>query len=293
MARSLSQFDVPSNTLSGNRMDVVVNANTNGLPVTINNPLPVTTVASEVNVQLASGQLTGYSYIEKFGSNFNIGSAIETVWDRGGKYIYPSVASVVYASSTSSNNSATGTGARTLEVQGLNALYEPISEIITIGGAPSILEFLRVFRAKVITAGSTGTNETSDVLISTQAAGAGIVVSSISGHGTGGNYAGLGQSFMALYTIPAGKTGYLTQLTTGIASAGNVPLHSYVRVRPYDNGPVFSTKDVMFTTAGYATKQYIVPLMLPEKMDIEVESFCSNTGGAVSATFNIVLVDNV
>ena len=58
MARSLSQFDVPSNTLSGNRMDVVVNANTNGLPVTINNPLPVTTVASEVNVQLASGQLT-------------------------------------------------------------------------------------------------------------------------------------------------------------------------------------------------------------------------------------------
>ena len=244
------------------------------------------------NTGIGSG--TGQQdYIEKFGANLSVGSDLETIWEPGGIYEYLTTASVVSAISDESEDALNGDGARTIEIQGLDSNYNTITEIIscnptdgTDGGAESTNEFLRIFRALVNTAGSTGTNE-GNILVK---AGSTTVIS-IGTHGTGGNKEGFGQSQTSVYTIPAGKTGYLTQWSVG-SSVYNSGVQAYFKVSEVNDGPILRTKDVMFLN-NYSIKNYKVPLQLPEKTDVEVRAYDTSTGIPVSTSYNIILVDNI
>lgn len=248
------------------------------------------------HIPLAAGQIHGYSHVEKFGANLIVGSALETICDQGGRYSWATSAVSLYVDTIitddgddSGVSSPLGDGARTVIIQGLDASYHPIEEEVTVGGAPSIAEFLRVNRAFVQTAGSIGTN-TKPLIISTEANGAGTIYANISTHGAGSNEEGFGQTFLGLYTIPAGKTGYLTQWTMGCS--GTSAVQGFLRYRPFTDGNIFLTRDTMFFRDGMQTKNYIVPIRLEEKSDIEVQAYDNATGVAVSTSFNIILVDN-
>lgn len=232
-----------------------------------------------------SADSTGQGYIEKFGANLSVGTNLETIWEVGGIYEYLTVASVVSAISDEGGDSPTGTGARSIELQGLDSDYNEITEIISLSGTSS-QEFLRIYRAKVQTAGSTGTNE-GDILIK---AGATTVIS-IGTHGTGSNKEGFGQSQTSVYTVPAGKTGYVTQWSVGTGDYSKA-VHAYFNCSEVNDGPILRTKDIMFLN-NYSIKDYKVPLQLPEKTDIEVRAFNSATGTPVSTTYNVLLVDNI
>jgi len=242
------------------------------------------------NTGIGSG--TGQQdYIEKFGANLSVGSDLETIWEPGGIYEYLTTASVVSAVSDEAGDTApSGTGARTIELQGLDSNYNTITEIIstggTGGGTPSTQQFLRIFRALVRTAGSTGTNE-GNILVK---AGSTTVIS-IGTHGTGSNKEGFGQSQTSVYTIPAGKTGYLTQWSVG-SSVYNSGVQAYFKVSEVNDGPILRTKDIMFLN-NYSIKDYKVPLQLPEKTDVEVRAYDNSTGIPVSTSYNIILVDNI
>ena len=230
-------------------------------------------------------------YVEKFGSNLSVGSDLETIWEPGGIYEYLTTASVVSAVSDDAGDIAPGgTGARTIELQGLDADYNLITETIptggTGGGASSSQQFLRIYRALVKTAGSTGTNN-GNILIK---AGPTTVIS-IGTHGTGGNKEGFGQSQTSVYTVPAGKTGYLTQWSVG-SSVYNSGIQAFFKVSEAEDGKILRTKDVMFLN-NYSIKDYKVPLEIPEKTDVEVRAYDSATGTPVSTTYNIILVDNL
>lgn len=242
------------------------------------------------NTGIGSG--TGQQdYIEKFGANLSVGADLETIWEVGGIYEYLTTASVVSAVSDEAGDTApSGTGARTIELQGLDANYNTITEIIstggTGGGTSSTQQFLRIYRALVKTAGSTGTNE-GDILVK---AGSTTVIS-IGTHGAGVNKEGFGQSQTSVYTIPAGKTGYLTQWSVG-SSVYNSGIQAYLLVSEPEDGKVLRTKDIMFLN-NYSIKDYKVPLRVPEKTDIEVRAFDNATGIPVSTSYNIILVDNI
>ena len=221
------------------------------------------------NIPIANGDVDGYAAIHKFGRNPNVGNAPETVWMHGGKYQYLAVdsPSTLYAYSAESEDSASGDAARTITIFGLDNNFNEIEETVTVGGAATTLEFLRVYRAFVATAGVTGTNE-GNVLISTGAGGTGTVLADIGVIGTGTTF-GLGQTQLALYTIPAGKTGYLTTWNVGCAPMNNkatVLLNS----RELDGDTPFRTKDIVDLVGGYHTQNYSTPLRFPEKTDIEV-----------------------
>lgn len=230
-------------------------------------------------------------YVEKFGANLSVGSDLETVWEPGGLYEYLTTASVVSAVSNESGDTASsGTGARSIELQGLDVDYNIITETIstggTGGGAPSSQQFLRIFRALVKTAGSSGTNE-GDILVK---AGPTTVIS-IGTHGTGANKEGFGQSQTSVYTVPAGKTGYLTQWSVG-SSVYNSGIQAFLMLSETNGGPIMRVKDIMFLN-NYSIKDYKVPLEIPEKADVEVRAYDSATGTPVSTTYNIILVDNL
>lgn len=272
------------NTNNTAQYEVVMNADKDG------NIINTSGVAS--NISLAAGDISGYSYIEKFGSNLNVGSDLETVWHGGGIYTYLTTAAPVYCDTVvgdDGDDNASGDGARTVIIKGVDSSYNEVQEEVTVGGAPSTTEFLRVNRAFVQTAGVVTTN-TKPLLISTAANGTGTILGNIATHGTGNNEEGFGQTFLGLYTIPAGKTGYLTQWTTG--SSGTSGVNAYFRYRPFTNGNVFRTIDNMYFLNGYFVKDYSVPIKLAEKSDVEVQAYNSATGVAVSTSFNIILVDN-
>ena len=243
------------------------------------------------NIPIANGDVDGYAAIHKFGRNPSIGNAPETIWMYGGKYQYLAVdsPSTLYAYSANSEDSASGDGARTVTILGLDNNFNEIEETITVNGAATTLEFLRVYRAFVATAGVTTTNE-GDVLISTGSGGTGTVLADIGTIGTGTTF-GLGQTQLALYTVPAGKTGYLTTWNVGCAPMNNKAT-VVLKSRELDGDAPFRTKDIVDLVGGYHTQNYSIPLRFPEKTDIEVIA-SGDTSTIISSSFDVILVDNV
>lgn len=250
---------------------------------------PLNSYGSAANIPIAAGQLAGYSSIEKFGRNPNVATSIETVWEHGGIYEYLTTASQIFVYSASSDDGVGQIGAIKVTVQGLDENCNIISEELTVNGAGSTLTFFRVYRAFITEAGSAGYNK-GNVSISTQASGAGTVLADIGGDGTGVNFIGYGQTMLAVYTVPAGKTAYVTQWTIGNGNY-NTSTSAFLRTRLPVNGFVMTTSDTMAVSGGFHVKNYSIPLKFVEKTDIEVQAF--NGGGTiVSSTFNVILVDN-
>lgn len=242
---------------------------------------------TEQNINIARGLIRGATVIHKFGRNPSVGGTPETIWMYGGTYTYLTSASTVYVSGADAQDSAAGTGARTVTVQGLDANYNEIEETLTVDGAVSTQSFLRVHRAFVASAGSLQTNK-GNVLVSTGAGGGGTVLADIGTVGTGVTF-GLGQTNLALYTIPAGKTGYLTNWNVGVG-AYNDAVTATLYTRETGNGLIFRTRDVMDVPGGLHQRIYQVPFALIEKTDIEVRAIAT-TGTNMSSTFDIILFD--
>ena len=250
---------------------------------------PLNSYGSAANIPIAAGQLAGYSSVEKFGRNPNVATNIETVWEHGGIYEYLTTASQLFIYSASSDDGVGQIGAIKVTVQGLDENYNIISEELTVNGAGSTLTFFRVYRAFITDAGSSGYNK-GHLIISSQSNGAGIVLADIGGDGTGVNFVGYGQTMLALYTVPAGKTAYVTQWTIGNGNY-NTSCSAFLRSRVPFNGFVMTTSDTMAVSGGFHVKNYSIPLKFVEKTDIEIQAF-DGGGTIVSSTFNIILVDN-
>ena len=239
-------------------------------------------------VDISEKRVVNVDYIHKFGRNPSVGGAPETIWMYGGVYSYLTSPSTVYVTSDDAADAAAGTGARTVTVQGLDGDYNNVQETLTVGGSVGTVEFLRVFRAFVVESGSVGTN-VGDVRVTTGAGGSGTVLADIGTIGVGTTF-GLGQTQLALYTIPAHCTGYLTTWNVGIGgynSSATVSLYT----RLFDTGYLsFRTRDIMDVPGGYHTRNYDIPLRIPARTDIEIRAIAS-TGTTVSASFDLVLVE--
>jgi len=67
--------------------------------------------------EVARGNVTGVSSVQKFGRNQSIGSGTqEDIWDGGATWVAPTVARTHTVASTSGSDAAGGVGARTIQV---------------------------------------------------------------------------------------------------------------------------------------------------------------------------------
>lgn len=240
-------------------------------------------------IGVSDGTVPGVSHIEKFGMNTDVDNAKETIWDGGGIYTYIEIAETLTVTSTSGNDTVAGSGARTVEIQGMNQAGEVIIETIDVG-ATTTGEFKRVFRVKILTAGSSGVNEGTISITSDDTS---TVLAIIGVDGIGINAAGRGQTFMAQYTIPAGKTGYITQWTVG-AGKQNTDAIAMLMTRDPDalgNGS-WNARDIITVSATTYAKNYNIPIKVDEGNDIEVRAYSSVNNSLVSSTFCVILIDN-
>ena len=141
------------------------------------------------------GQITGMSVFHRFGQNPDIdtGTAPEDIEYGGGTVTLPTSAAQVTAVSGSADDTAAGTGARTVTITYLDASYVEQTETIALNGTSNVTttgNAIRFVRAFVATAGSGGEN-------------AGALTFTIGGDLQATIGAGLNQTFTTHYTVPA------------------------------------------------------------------------------------------
>ena len=241
-------------------------------------------------LQVAQGQIAYHEHIYKFGQNSVVGNSVETIWQQGGLYSYPPSATTMTVSSSDTNDTSAGTGARTVQISGLDGDYNEISETITLNGQTAVTtsnSFLRVNRGLVLTAGSGGANA-GIIYVGTGTVTAGVPVNkytTINGDGTN-------QSLQAFWTVPANYDAYIYQTNISTGNSSNTPavLKTLLVARP--QGGVFNTKEIIVLTDGNHLQNYSFPITLTEKTDIEfrAESSSGSVSFDVSASMNILYV---
>ena len=219
--------------------------------------------------------------VYKFGFNAAITTDEETVWDAGGLYSYLSAATAMSIVSTDANDSLAGSGAQKITLEGLDEDWMPQIVEVEMGGAtPATTEetFIRVYRAYVTQAGA-GEVNAGDITIS----GGGSVRAQLS--------EGQGQTLMAVYTVPAGYTGYITGWTfSSGATASNKYLDGRLIVRSNDG--IIRTKARTTIANTTMIQDFDKATKVNEKDDVEVRAVTSSGTDAVSGTFTMLMSRN-
>jgi len=244
-------------------------------------------------LQVARGQIAYHESIYKFGNNAAVSNSTETIWQQGGLYSYLSAASVLKVSSSSANDTSAGTGARTVELFGLDGDYNEINEVVILNGQTAVnttLSYLRINRMIVRSAGSGGAN--AGIIY----AGTGTVTTGVPANiyatinGDGSN-----QTLMALWTVPAGYTAYLMQYDVSNGTTSNTPAVCKMTLVARPHGEVFQSKDVKSLTTGmHIENTLVVPIKFTEKTDIEVRAVSSSNSVTfdISAALEIIYIKN-
>lgn len=250
---------------------------------------------AENGLAIAKGDVAGTTFIHKFGHapDFDIENGEVTIWggsDDGGidqtTYVYSSADDI--DSLSSSDNGDT----QDIEVHGLDTNYDEVIQTITLTGQTRVAlttDLIRVYR--LVNMGSTDIAGAVYCFVNTALGGDGVPDDTTKIRAVINN--GDNQTLMAVYTVPAGKTGYLRDWyasTAGKAKSVNVVS---LKIRPF--GQVFQVKHKASIQAGgssYIHHKYEEPEIVSEKSDIEVLASTDINVASVSAGFDIVLIDN-
>jgi hypothetical protein len=237
------------------------------------------TASLKEGLSLARGLVEGMQPIYKFGKSTTVGAtAFSTIWHVGGLYETPTTATVATIVSDSANDTAAGTGARTVQIEGLDEDFNFQSEVVTLNGTSSVnstLSFIRLNRMFVLTTGSLNDHD-------------GQIVCTVDSKTVCRIDDGDNQSQVAHYTLPANKTGYLDQLSFGVGSGKEVELRIVVR----QPGGVYRAVSNFFLYQSTETITLNIPVSIPEKSDIQIQAKAAAGTVAVNAIFSILLVDN-
>lgn len=235
------------------------------------------TVLAE-RIQLAAGVIAGASFNHKFGATPSMSqNQSGSVWDVNDT-LYPWSAYSAAAVVNIERNNVQDQGAQ-VHVQGLDANYNFVEDIVTIDGADTLgtVEFIRVNRAFT----TSGTN-VGDIDIEYGAAG-GTTIARIT--------AGKGQTLMAVYTVPKGKTAYIMQGTMTVAGNADATGDMFVRYSGQDAFRVGHSFEVT-GSGGQYFYPFSIPIKIPEKSDIDVRAIVRSNNARITAAFDIVLLDN-
>jgi hypothetical protein len=237
-------------------------------------------------LQVSRGQIPGHRNVTVFGFNPDVDTTEATVWPHTGLIPHPATATAMKVSSSNAADTSAGTGARSVLIQGLDADYNEISEVVALNGQTAVMttkNYLRINYASVATAGS-GLSAAGDIYIGTGTVTAGVPATvydtikfnynnTVTGH----------------YTVPAGYSAYLMQ---GLFSAGQSIGDTQIQGRLLASGVDGIRRTAAITTLnnGVADYMFEFPLAIPEKTDIEATGKGSANNNACSSMFILLLV---
>lgn len=246
-------------------------------------------IYEHTDLAISKGHTKGHRTLYKFGYNPDVNGDEETVWEQGGYYPWLDSAVTMFVSSTSVNDTSGGSGANTILIQGLDENYIEIEETITLNGQTQVttqLSYLRVYRAFVTLAGSSGTSGGIIYIGSSGATG---------GVPNGTVYANLGignQTQIAAYTVPAGHTLYLDEINiTAALNLANKRVNVSFHTRDFGSN-VFRTRFINVLQSSQLKQLFKYPQDFAEKTDVEIRVSTNTTNNPIAASFQGVLVKN-
>ena len=247
----------------------------------------------DMMLEFAAGRVPNTSTVSKFGRNGDVDTANdEDCWTQGGTWVAPTTARTHQIVSTDTNDTnSSGTGARTVLIQGLDASWAAQQETITMNGTtnvPTGSTYLRIFRMIVVTAGSGQTN--AGVITATADTDATV---------TAAIAATEGQTLMAIYTVPAGKKAFITcyyaaMNKQGATAGAMADVALFVRADSDTATPAWSNKHVMAVAIDgssyfhHCFRPYFGTVAAKSDIKIIIRDVSKNNTD-VSAGFDIIL----
>lgn len=228
-------------------------------------------------LQDVSGErLDGTFPIFRKGYNTGIAATFETVYPVSAVYTWLGAATPVdvFSSSANDDGAPAGTGARTIRIWGLNGSFRPIGETITMNGNTVVVStnsYRRIQGARVLTAGNAGPN-VGNISIQDQANTCTLAYIP----------AGLGRHDGAFWTVPEGKTLYITSWYGAETQNKRTAFTIFAR----EPGAVFKAYGWIQVISGMQQILFDCPLRFDEKTDIEIMAQAAAGNGNGSAGFN-------
>jgi hypothetical protein len=227
-------------------------------------------------LNVARGKVRGALMIHKFGAVPEVANASTgTVWDKP-TTVYPWSAFDTAGPITASIANASDNGKQVI-VLGLDENYEEVEEIFTLSSTATVagaISFKRVFRA-FVTNGSDNnvgdinfTKGDTDVLRITS---------------------GKAQTLMAIYTVPAGKTGYLYKGVCSAQATADATGNMFIR---YFGQQAFRIGHSFEVSGGSQYDyEFSFPIQIPEKSDIDIRVTVRTNKGRYTAAFDLLLLE--
>jgi hypothetical protein len=244
------------------------------------------------DLEVARGNIFGQSSFDKFGRNPDVSPSTdpEDVWNGGGLYTgFPTdgVGRTLTVVSTSANDAAGGTGARSVRISNLLDVNYNIVPDVTValnGLTPVSLGaglYYRSNRMEVAEAGSLGGNQ-------------GEITLQSSTNVFGVMPVALNQSAICGYTVPLGYTLYINSVEIQMSRAGGALGSASVSFRARPFGETFQARYAPVITDASNYVNHSMYLEYEARTDIvaRVDSV-SNNNTSVSADLSGVLINNL
>jgi hypothetical protein len=252
----------------------------------------VSLTVNDIGFSIATGNMPGYSTKSKFGVNPEIttGSDPEDVWEFGGIYPFDAngTAPIMYISSDSSADTVD------VIVEGLDIDGNAVSEMRTLTGQTPVLLEIGLWRVNRMY--NDGNVDIVGVVYchTDPEPVAGVPADENVRCIINGDH---NQSLMAIYTIPAGKVGFMTYGEAGVELSGSVNnladfAHIHYEIRLH--GKVFRVQKAISCIVG-GMPNYQVPISdpipIPPLTDIKAHVTEVSATMGIWAAFSIRLVD--
>lgn len=207
------------------------------------------------------------------------------LWPINGNLTWITTATALEVLSSSANDTAAGTGARTVTITGLDNSYNVISETISLNGVAAVQSTKTYFRLSRAFVSSTGTNNGTNL---------GTITIRITGGGAtqGVLPIGFGRMPKSHHTVPIGKKYAIRDITVISESTKPTEFRVYIRDSTIRIAP-FGTKQVGLVYAGIvgAFEEHLThEVVLGTGTDIWMTATPSASNTKVSCSIQGVLI---
>lgn len=240
----------------------------------------VSPIPRSFELEAGRGAINGITPIAFAGSNPDVGTSFETLWDVGGIFVYPIAGETWEIVSNNVNDTLLGTGARQLVISGLDDNYLAAQEVVNLNGTTPVLTITTTwFRINGIVIISSGSSQFNEGTITLRVSGAGDIRSQILPQ--------LSASFNGFFTVPIGKTLFLSQISSFIPKGEDVTIVSRVLIFGTNTWISGSNTEIYQNPASIEFKT--LPA-IPERSDIEFRVSSTNQSVRVTVSTEGTLV---
>lgn len=243
--------------------------------------------AMDALVAIGFDQLPRYARAVALGNNPDIDTATvpEDVWSGGGLYPWMTGATSLEIVSSDVNDTAAGTGARTVLINGLDVNYEPVVQTVTLNGTTAVALSTQLFRINNAIIMTSGSGQVNAGALAIRDAGAGTTRAIIP--------VGYGITRQSQFTVRAGYTLQVVSMLFNVQRQGTEPGATVSTWTRGSNGTYRMALEITVSTNPYR-HDGIPGVIVPEKSDfgLRCTAVRSNNTDLTAAWLGVLRVND-